>query len=242
MGSAAAARATATPARRLGGTKASERAVGAALNWLYRHQTAQGKWSLDFRHQCKGGTCSGPGVAQSDAAATAMALLPFLAAGQTHKSKGPYQQTIAKGLAWLIKQQRPDGDLSGGCEQPMYAHGLATIALCEAYGMTRDEHVGAAARQGRGLHRAGPKRIDRRLALSARRSRRHLRVRLADHGPEERPARRPAGELHRLRQRAEVAALRGQGRAPGALLLPALSRSHSHHDRRGNALPAVPGH
>ena len=29
----------------------------------------------------------------------------------------------------------------------MYAQGLATLALCEAYGMTRDEHVGAAARK-----------------------------------------------------------------------------------------------
>ena len=82
--------------------------------------------------------------------ATAMALLPFLAAGQTHKSKGPYQQTVAKGLAWLIKQQKPNGDLSGGCEQPMYAHGLATIALCEAYGMTHDERLGTAARLGVG--------------------------------------------------------------------------------------------
>ena len=76
-----------------------------------------------------------------------MALLPFLAAGQTHKSKGPYQQTITKGVAWLIKQQKSDGDLSGGFDQPMYAHGLATLALCEVYGMTKDEHVGVAAQQ-----------------------------------------------------------------------------------------------
>jgi hypothetical protein len=134
-----------------GGTKASERAVGAALNWLYRHQTSYGKWTLDFRHQCKNGTCSGPGGFHSDEAATAMALLPFLAAGQTHKSKGPYQQTILKGLTWLIKEQAQEGNIppmSGpNAEQPMYAQGLATLALCEAYGMTRDEHVGAAARK-----------------------------------------------------------------------------------------------
>ncbi len=129
-----------------GGTRASERAVLAALNWLYRHQTQQGKWSIDYRSQCKGDICTGPGMSQSDAAATAMGLLPFLAAGQTHKSKGAYQQTVAKGLNWLIKQQKQDGDLAGGCPQPMYAHGLATIALCEAYGMSRDEHVGRAAR------------------------------------------------------------------------------------------------
>jgi hypothetical protein len=130
-----------------GGTKASERAVGAALNWLHRHQTAYGKWSLDFRHQCKNGTCSGASSFHSDEAATAMALLPFLAAGQTHKSKGPYQQTISKGLAWLIKQQTPDGCLYGTSDQPMYAQGLATLAVCEAFGMTRDERVGTAARK-----------------------------------------------------------------------------------------------
>ncbi len=130
-----------------GGTKASERAVGAALNWLHRHQTAYGKWSLDHRSQCKNGVCSGPGLIRSDEAATAMALLPFLAAGQTHKSKGLYQQTISKGLSWLVKQQTPDGNLAGNSMQPMYAQGLAALALCEAYGMTRDENIGQAARK-----------------------------------------------------------------------------------------------
>jgi hypothetical protein len=130
-----------------GATQASERAVLAALNWLHRHQTQQGKWTLDYRHQCKGGTCSGYGFFKSDSAATALALLPFLAAGETHKSKGPYQPTVTKGINWLVKQQRSDGDLSGGCDQPMYAHGLATIVLCEVYGMTRDERVGLAARE-----------------------------------------------------------------------------------------------
>jgi hypothetical protein len=133
--------------RPIGATGPSERAVAAALNWIYRHQTGNGRWLLDFRHQCHGGACSGPGGVQADTAATAMGLLPFLGYGQTHKSKGPYQQCIAKGLAWLIKQQRSDGDLAGNCPTPMYAHGLATIALCEAYGMSRDEHVGMAARK-----------------------------------------------------------------------------------------------
>ncbi|MEN6449621.1 MAG: hypothetical protein ABFC96_03935 [Thermoguttaceae bacterium] len=136
-----------------GGTRASERAVGAALNWLYRHQSKQGKWSLDYRAQCKDKGCSGASAGRSDGAATALALLPFLAAGQTHKSKGPYKDAIAKGLAWLMKHQRPDGDLSAGdgFGKPMYAHGLATIVLCEAYGMSRDEHVGTAARAALGF-------------------------------------------------------------------------------------------
>jgi hypothetical protein len=130
-----------------GGTKASDRAVGAGLDWLARHQTTSGHWSLDFHHQCRGGACSGASSIRADAAATAMALLPFLGAGQTHKSKGPYQQTISKGLAWLISRQGVDGNLADGAERPMYAHGLATITLCEAYGMTKDERIGYAARQ-----------------------------------------------------------------------------------------------
>lgn len=134
-----------------GGTIASERAVAAALNWLYRHQTKQGKWSLDHRHECKGVPCSGQGeVERSDSAATAMALLPFLAAGQTHKSKGPYQQGISKAIAWLVKQQDAEGDLSGKCFQPMYAHGIATLAICEAYGMTRDPALGTVAQKAIG--------------------------------------------------------------------------------------------
>ncbi len=84
---------------------------------------------------------------RADAGATALALLPFLAAGQTHKTPGPYQKTIAKGIAWLVKHQRADGDLSMGASQPMYSHGLDTIVLCEAYGLSRDSAIGYAARK-----------------------------------------------------------------------------------------------
>lgn len=128
-----------------GGTKDSERAVAAALNWLARHQNANGSWSIDHRACCKSGVCSGAGESKSDAGATAMALLPFFAAGQTHQSKGPYQKNINAGVGWLIQNQRPSGDLSAGSNSQMYTHGLATIALCEAYGMTQDSRVGFAA-------------------------------------------------------------------------------------------------
>jgi hypothetical protein len=130
-----------------GGTKASDRAVLAGLDWLARHQFTMGHWSLDFHHQCRGDKCSGTSTIRADSAATAMALLPFLGAGQTHKAKGPYQQTINKGLAWLVAHQSADGNLADGAENPMYSHGLATITLCEAYGLTKDERVGYAARQ-----------------------------------------------------------------------------------------------
>jgi hypothetical protein len=128
-----------------GGTKATERAVGGALNWLARHQNRDGGWSLEnFSQLCKGKLCSGPGhSAKADSAATAMALLPFLAAGETHHGKGPYQPTVELGLGWLIAHQKQDGDLRNGSN--MYAHGLAAITLCEAYGLSKDSRVGLAA-------------------------------------------------------------------------------------------------
>ena len=75
-----------------------------------------------------------------------MALLCFLGAGQTHKTKGPYRRNIEQGLIWLVRQQKADGNLAKDCKtSPMYSHGLATIALCEAYGLSGDRTVGNAA-------------------------------------------------------------------------------------------------
>lgn len=128
-----------------GGTRQSERAVAAALNWIARHQSPDGSWSLKaYKARCKDPSCSGEGSAgDRSAAATAMALLPFLAAGQTHESKGRYQQTIRAGVSYLVRNQKQDGDLRVG--GAMYDHGLASIALCECYGMTGDKLVGRAA-------------------------------------------------------------------------------------------------
>lgn len=131
-----------------------EKAVAAALVWLARHQNPDGSWSINHTHsrKCIDGTCTGPGQSESFAGATALGVLPFLGAGNTHLDqskdpshrKFPYRLTVAKALHWLIAHQKENGDLSNG-EHQMYAHGLATIALCEAYGMTNDQAIGRAA-------------------------------------------------------------------------------------------------
>jgi hypothetical protein len=129
-----------------GGTKQTERAVAAAINWIARHQNPDGSWSLQqYVKLCKDRGCTGPGNVSSDAAATAFGLLPFLAAGQTHKTKGPYQKNIQAGIAWLVNHQKPDGSLAAGSDQVMYTHGLAAIALCEAYGLSKDPLLGPRA-------------------------------------------------------------------------------------------------
>ncbi|TXT22294.1 MAG: hypothetical protein FD138_3544, partial [Planctomycetota bacterium] len=126
-----------------GGTADSERSVGAATNWLARHQNPDGGWGcMEFTKQCKDPSCSAHAQkagGDHPMAATAFGLLPFFAAGQTHESKGPYQGVIRKGLLWMATHQdQKTGRLGGGS---MYEHGLATIAICEAYGLSKDQKL-----------------------------------------------------------------------------------------------------
>ncbi len=129
-------------------TGPSENAAAAALVWLARHQRSDGSWSLaGYQERCRDGSCSGPGTVCADSAATPLGLLPFLAAGHTHTKRGKYQQQVRGGLTWLRENQTENGDLSGGSESPMYAHAIATIAMCEAYGMSGDKYCAAAAQR-----------------------------------------------------------------------------------------------
>ncbi len=124
-----------------GGTQDSERAVAGAINWLARHQNTDGSWSCkNYTRQCTDPSCTGHEVAGDyPMAATAFGLLPFFAAGQTHETKGPVQRTIRNGLTWMLKNQdQKTGKLGNGT---MYEHGLATIALCEAYGLSKDNFL-----------------------------------------------------------------------------------------------------
>ncbi len=57
-----------------------------------------------------------------------------------------YRNQVGAGLRWLIANQQEDGSLfNDQSDQTLYAqfyaHGIATIALGEAYGMTWDEEL-----------------------------------------------------------------------------------------------------
>jgi hypothetical protein len=134
--------------RREGGTTLTEAAVARGLLWLARHQRDDGAWSLDQFHRVHACSCDGRGSLTSDMAATTLALLPFLGAGQTHLT-GIYRDHVAKGLRWLIQHQGPDGDLRGGSGQypGMYAQGQGAIVLCEAFLMTGDEDLRSPAQR-----------------------------------------------------------------------------------------------
>ena len=113
-----------------GGNDKSEAAVAAGLAWLARKQLKDGSWEYD-------------GISKDKIAATGMALLPFLAAGETHKYGTKYKKTVENGLNWLMGRAQASGGFSG--TNSMYSQAIATIVLCEAAGMTKDPAVKAKA-------------------------------------------------------------------------------------------------
>jgi len=127
-----------------GGTPQSEEAVERAIRWLAAHQRQDGSWNFNHLGDACQHYCTHPGSEGSTTAATGLALLPFFGAGYTHK-EGEYQDVVQRGLDYLKNRGIKisyGNDLRDGS---MYGHALATIALCEAYGMTRDSDQKEAA-------------------------------------------------------------------------------------------------
>ena len=126
-------------------TEETERSVAAALNWLRRHQHEDGSWSLSgYACHCRGQTCLGACDTKDDTLATALGLLTFLSAGQSHTSEGPYQRSLDRSVQWLLSQQLADGGFSPSSSSGMHTHHIATLALCECYAITGDSIVGDA--------------------------------------------------------------------------------------------------
>lgn len=133
-----------------GGNADSEAAVELGLEWLARHQEPDGSWKLDYHARCdREHPCPAEPCSIADPAATGLALLPMLSAGHTHAEPGRYRDTIQRGLSWLIAHQGKDGSIGFNARgtTAMYAHAIATIALCEAYGLTKDRRLRAPAQR-----------------------------------------------------------------------------------------------
>jgi len=125
-----------------GGSDETEAAVALALDWLARQSRKDGLWSMT-------GPYDDGGSQENRLAATAMALLAFQGAGNT-QAEGPHRQVVSRAWKGLLARQLPDGTFDLGdspSQQRHYAHAQATIALCEIYGMTRDEKLAEPARR-----------------------------------------------------------------------------------------------
>lgn len=132
-----------------GGDKLTEGAVAEALKWLKRQQSPDGAWRLNGPYQ------DGSSV-RNPVAATAMALLAFQGAGFTHLSSRQmldadgqrhevdYRRVVRRGWDKLLEWQAKDGNFweQGRVDHPhhlLYSQAQATIAICELYGMTKDQ-------------------------------------------------------------------------------------------------------
>ena len=132
-----------------GATPRSLESIREGIDWLADCQRGDGSWALDGSLEDAGEGEATEGPSPNPIGATALALLPFLSEGIAH-SRVPegqeeleqYQGVVERGLVYLaLSQQRSndinDGRLDGG----MYAHALATIVFCEAYGLSGDERL-----------------------------------------------------------------------------------------------------
>ncbi len=131
--------------RKNGGNDASENAVKLAMEWIAKHQLKNGSWNFDHRigpNSAERGSPNPGDFKHSTRAATAMCLLVFLGAGQTHV-EGDYKEVVEKGLAYLLANGRRTSDGLSFYENDggLYNHGLAAIALCEAFAMTDDPRL-----------------------------------------------------------------------------------------------------
>jgi hypothetical protein len=100
--------------------------IKGSLKFLASKQSPGGGWSIGNNHM---------------AAITGYVLIAFMASGQL-PGEGEYGQTCSRAVGFLLDCVRPDGYIAAPTgENNMYNHGIATIALGEVYGETRDPAV-----------------------------------------------------------------------------------------------------
>jgi len=122
-----------TPLPRLAGTgqevvtidEKTEAVIRGALRYLASRQNANGSWHADGERQ--------------ELAMTGYVLMAFLAAGQL-PDEGEFGRHVASGVQFILNTVRPDGTMQPNANY-MYGHGIATIALAEVYGQTRDPRI-----------------------------------------------------------------------------------------------------
>ncbi len=108
-----------------GGGSAGQVAVLRALRWLAKNQAKDGSWGA------------------TKPAMTGLALLAYLAHGDTPESE-EFGYVVESGMRFLTEAQHPNGHFNGA-DGHDYTHPIATYALAEAYGMTKNPTVKEAA-------------------------------------------------------------------------------------------------
>jgi hypothetical protein len=114
-------------------------AVRGALEWLLAAQEPDGSWD----------PVRWGGKDQYKLSLTGMAMLSFLRpAGQPIDAA--HLQAVRRACGYVLRNQADSGRIGSGGDGMMYNHGMATVALLEAYHVTRDADLkpGIAAAVG----------------------------------------------------------------------------------------------
>jgi len=100
--------------------------MNMALEWLMANQRPDGSW-VSPAYDDRGVT-----------AVTALALMAYLSYGETPASPH-YGETVRKAIEYLLREQERSGPAGAFCvldQQGVYAHGIATYAISEAFAAT----------------------------------------------------------------------------------------------------------
>ncbi|MGQ0615278.1 MAG: hypothetical protein ACT4PV_16220 [Planctomycetaceae bacterium] len=134
-------------------------AVELGLEWLAKHQDVGGggMWDCDdfMKHDPASDRCDGPGKAHYDPGVTGLALLAFLGAGYTdrgNEKSNRFARNVRAGLRYLMSIQDDEGCFGPRASQHfIYNHVIATLAMCEAFWMTRNPAYRMPAQEGLGF-------------------------------------------------------------------------------------------
>ena len=118
----------------------TERAIELGLEFLARNQLPGGRWELSRFDQ---GDANSSMLFANPTAATGLAMLAFQGAGYHHKDH-KYARLMSSAVQWMLENQDEDGNLflpdpsGSNASSGLYSHGIASLALTEAFGMTQD--------------------------------------------------------------------------------------------------------
>ena len=98
----------------------AERAIENGLQYLLKHQNADGSWGGRYKPAC-----------------TSLALMAFMLKGY-FPDEGQHGERLSKAVGFLTEQANATGGYMG---VNMYEHGLGTLALSEVWGTSKREEV-----------------------------------------------------------------------------------------------------
>ncbi|MAT16338.1 MAG: prenyltransferase [Planctomyces sp.] len=108
-----------------------DEAIARGLTFLSQAQLEDHSWKIDSFGK--------------STAATSLAVMAFMAAGQT-PGEGPYGEQVENGILWVLDHQEEGLLVHKKSHGPLYSHGISTLMLAEAIGMLQQK---GAAPEGR---------------------------------------------------------------------------------------------